>query len=437
MCDQVRRGNVDEDVLEYFNDHVGNVDENDNSMYADGKLCIIVTTNDAREKINDEKLENLLPDKPKFYAIAIDKSTNNPRAPEVHEKIPLTRTGQLQKRIIFKEDAPVMITSNSSKVKYKTNGIVNGARGKIDSIQPSDTDPEAAEVVWIRFNDDKIGQLLRFESKHLLEKHKPKDPLAVPITRQKKQFKVEGNTEWLRNQFPLTLCYAVTAHKSQGQTLDEVIIDFSGESKISNGSFYTAISRVKFGKNLYLQDFKKPYTKANAEVEKKMEAMKIFNKYNFKKTYNYERIFVENDKEVKLGYININDIQAGRSLDFLNNDRNLLALDFLTISDTRLNEGTSNDNLSEYLSNWNILGRFDSKDNKKHMGMLILKSKESNIGKVIGKIEERRYTKKRINANSDCKYFYPKFWIRICSCICKRNANTGGNFNVEEVFVPS
>ena len=172
MCDQVRRGNADEDVLEYFNEHVGRCPgENDNSMYADGKLCIIVTTNNAREEINNEKLEKLLPDKPKFYANAIDKSTNNPRAPEVHDKIPLTRTGQLQKRITFKENAPVMITSNSSKMKYKTNGIVNGARGKIDSIQPSDTDPEVAEVVWIRFNDDKIGQLHRFESKHLLEKH--------------------------------------------------------------------------------------------------------------------------------------------------------------------------------------------------------------------------------------------------------------------------
>ena len=424
MCDQVRRGNVEDNVIEYFNKHVGKCPgENDNSMYADGKLCIIVTTNNAREEINNEKLENLLPDKPKFYANAIDKSTNNPRAPEVHEKIPLTRTGQLQKRIIFKEDAPVMITSNSSKVKYKTNGIVNGARGKIDSIQPSDTDPEAAEVVWIRFNDDKIGQLLRFESKHLLEKHKPKDPLAVPITRQKKQFKGKGNTEWLRNQFPLTLCYAVTAHKSQGQTLDEVIIDFSGESKISNGSFYTAISRVKFGKNLYLQDFKKPYIKANEEVEKKMAAMKIFNKYNFKKTYNYERIFVENDKEVKLGYININDIQAGRSLDFLNNDRNLLALDFLTISDTRLNEGSSNEYLSEYLSNWIILGRFDSKDNMKHMGMLILKSKESTIGKVIGKLEEGRYIKKGLLQIQIVNISIPSFGLE-CAAVYARETPT-------------
>ena len=81
--------------------------------------------------------------------------------------------------------------------------------------------------------------------------------------------------------------------------------------------------------------------------------------------------------EVKLGYININDIQAGRSLDFLNNDKNLLALDFLTIADSRLTTETSNEYLSQCLSNWKIMGRFDSKDNMRHMGMLILKSKES------------------------------------------------------------
>ena len=49
----------------------------------------------------------------------------------------------------------------------------------------------------------------RFESKHLLDMHKPKG--------RKKQFKGKGNTEYLRDPFFLTLCYAVTAHKLQGQ----------------------------------------------------------------------------------------------------------------------------------------------------------------------------------------------------------------------------
>ena len=101
----------------------------------------------------------------------------------------------------------------------------------------------------------------------------------------------------MRDQFPLTLCYAVTAHKSQGQTLDEVFIDFSGVSRINNGSFYTAISRIKYGKNLYLKDFKQEYIKANPIVEKKMESMKIFKPYQFKRIYNYDSIFCSSGDE--------------------------------------------------------------------------------------------------------------------------------------------
>ena len=90
----------------------------------------------------------------------------------------------------------------------------------------------------------------------LLKNHKPKDKLAVPILKQKKQFKVKDNFNWVREQFPLTLCYAITAHKSQGQTLEEVIIDFSEKnSRINCGSFYTALSRVRNGANVFLKDF--------------------------------------------------------------------------------------------------------------------------------------------------------------------------------------
>ena len=113
----------------------------------------------------------------------------------------------------------------------------------------------------------------------------------------------------MREQFPLTLCYAITTHKSQGQTLDEVLIDFSSKNtRINYGSFYTALSRVKCGENLYLKDFKKTYVKANESVEKKMAAMKISAPYIFKKVYNEEKIFDDDGQDLKLGYININGL---------------------------------------------------------------------------------------------------------------------------------
>lgn len=172
ICDKVRKGICDEEVSDYLTEHVGRCpSEDDNSIYADSKFSIILTTNAAREEINNSKLEKLLPEKKSYFANAIDKSTNHPFAPEVSDKLPLTRTGQLQKKIVFKEGAPVMITSNHPKKKYKNNGFVNGARGYIDSIQASTADPDVAEVIWVHFNDDKIGQLLLSDSKALLEKH--------------------------------------------------------------------------------------------------------------------------------------------------------------------------------------------------------------------------------------------------------------------------
>ena len=83
-----------------------------------------------------------------------------------------------------------------------------------------------AEVIWVWFTDAQIEQLLRKDSLSLLKNHKPIDPLVVSITKRKKLFGIKGNVNWIKEQFPLTLCYSITAHKSQGRTLNEVIIDF-------------------------------------------------------------------------------------------------------------------------------------------------------------------------------------------------------------------
>ena len=39
--------------------------------------------------------------------------------------------------------------------------MVNGARGFVDSIQVNKEDPDVAEIIWVRFNDDAIGQLYK------------------------------------------------------------------------------------------------------------------------------------------------------------------------------------------------------------------------------------------------------------------------------------
>ncbi|NBQ97764.1 MAG: helicase [Microbacteriaceae bacterium] len=52
-------------------------------------------------------------------------------------------------------------------------------------------------------------------------------------------------------QIPLRLAWAVTVHKSQGQTYDEVIVDM-GSGAFSSGHTYVALSRVRSLDGLYL-----------------------------------------------------------------------------------------------------------------------------------------------------------------------------------------
>ena len=52
---------------------------------------------------------------------------------------------------------------------------------------------------------------------------------------------------------PLTPAYAISIHKSQGMTLDKVILNI-GKSEFANGLTYTGLSRVKKIEDLAFDD---------------------------------------------------------------------------------------------------------------------------------------------------------------------------------------
>jgi hypothetical protein len=123
-----------------------------------------------------------------YEIIATDRSTNLANPPEVPNNLAVTQTGGLEKRLIIKKNAPVVITSNHHISKYKEDGIVNGARGFVDSIQVSKLNSEKVEVIWIVFKDPNVGRLLRYDNNHLKKIHKPNNEKAVPIIRERKKF---------------------------------------------------------------------------------------------------------------------------------------------------------------------------------------------------------------------------------------------------------
>ena len=60
-------------------------------------------------------------------------------------------------------------------------------------------------------------------------------------------------TQCSRSQFPLVLCYAITAHKSQSLTMDNIVVHCSQE--FTPGQTYLAISRVRREESIQILGF--------------------------------------------------------------------------------------------------------------------------------------------------------------------------------------
>jgi ATP-dependent DNA helicase PIF1 len=97
-----------------------------------------------------------------------------------------------------------------------------------------------------------------------------KNGMELPI--EKHEWTCDAFPGLVRTQYPLVLAWAITIHKSQGQTLDSAIVD-CGLSVFEFGQIYVALSRVKSLDSLYLLDFEPRKVMANPTVKDFYESL--------------------------------------------------------------------------------------------------------------------------------------------------------------------
>jgi len=87
----------------------------------------------------------------------------------------------------------------------------------------------------------------------------------VSIYRESCTFEVLKGIYYTRKQFPVMLAFAITIHKSQGLSLESVIVD-AGESTFGCGMVYVALSRVTSLNGLHLIDISREKIKCDQKA---------------------------------------------------------------------------------------------------------------------------------------------------------------------------
>jgi ATP-dependent exoDNAse (exonuclease V) alpha subunit len=130
-----------------------------------------------------------------------------------------------------------MITINL----WQQAGIFNGLTGIIYDIiySPGTKPPQLPLAVIVQVDE-------RYKGPSLL----PNVQRLVPLTPLQLGFEFRSKQRW-RKQLTLMLAWARTIHKSQGMTLDKIVVDLSGKESCA-GLTYVALSRVNSLQNLLL-----------------------------------------------------------------------------------------------------------------------------------------------------------------------------------------
>ena len=159
LTDRVKVGKLLKEDIEFLKSRIVECpSEMSNESFRTGKLSIVVTTNEKKDLINQEKLDKLLPNRMEYNCNSVDRIVNLPAGKDLlkNKSSNPGKTGNLQKQLKLKVGCPVVITSNHSKKKYREDGYVNGARGFVQAIQVSKENPEKVDVVWVVFHDERI-----------------------------------------------------------------------------------------------------------------------------------------------------------------------------------------------------------------------------------------------------------------------------------------
>lgn len=193
----------------------------------------LVGTNAKADKINqahmralDEKTEK------KFWAIIEGDVT--------YEDI--KNISFAKQSLVVNVGAKVMLTANDANGEY-----VNGTMGTIIDISKERGDATCIQVLTDKGKKVDVYRYEREIERQDIEESKEKDKNGETVIVKKIVRKIVGSFK----QFPIKIAWAMSIHKSQGQTFGQVNID---PRCWDSGQFYVAVSRAESVAGIHFMD---------------------------------------------------------------------------------------------------------------------------------------------------------------------------------------
>ncbi len=175
-------------------------------------------------------------------------------------------------KLLIKKDARVMLTFNSDTA----DGLTNGATGTVTGVLKNSKG--LITTVFVKFDDLGIGVRAKTKmTKQMWQLHPGSIPLAVHKFDYSLGKLAKGHTAKATvYQFPLTLAWALTAHKCQGQTVkkpNQLVADL--KSVFTSGQAYVILGRVQDINQLCLSTFSDNCIRINAKAKEEAEKISL------------------------------------------------------------------------------------------------------------------------------------------------------------------
>jgi ATP-dependent exoDNAse (exonuclease V) alpha subunit len=200
----VRSGTITVEELSELNKKVS-------SSILDRPMSVyLTTTNKKATYINRQYLSRINSDHAIFVAESENIENESKLLPAEHE-------------LVIKKGAQVMMLNNDARGRW-----VNGSIGAVDDIRTSINSDKT--LICVKFPNGRVEYVEPF--KWELFKYKWNET----------QQQIETESAGFFKQYPLKLSWAVTIHKSQGKTFDNVVIDME-YGAFAPGQLYVALSR--------------------------------------------------------------------------------------------------------------------------------------------------------------------------------------------------